>query len=1516
MITYSSPIITEDPNRPIPYANKGFPYQGILDPRRYEELIYSLYKHELGLGIFKDFDSISLLSGTSDKGMDCVLVKNNKNHGLIQCKRYEKNLSKDEVGLEITKFAMYSLIYSDLIYDPTDFIYFIASSRGFANGCITFLNHFNEQISKEEALDKWISRLITNPDLQTLSFLPVKEKVLSVLEKISVKMISSNDLDYLLVQKKNSSIAKLFFQVRTVIDSSGIIRLEKKLDYILQKKLSGADIISQLTLGSSTIGHEKNYFEGISNSHIERAETNELLTWITGPIERSKDGAAKNICLLAGNAGLGKTVIIRDAYEKLTKQGIPVLALKADKIYAANIRELQDKIGIGMSIQQLVEDCLEYFPNLVIMIDQIDALSQALSANPEFLNTYKQLISFYKNRENIRIVISVRLFDLYYDPGLRVYKDLKSIEVQPISTEVLIPLLERMGFRKRQLSQSLLSLLQIPNNLDVFSRLYKKGDELSSINSLQDLYTELYNIKILKPVVNVINASKLKTVLNLVVQQMYSSQQISISSQIVEDFIAELDYLSSERIIKREGSQLQFFHQTFYDFLFAKYFTAKRLSIMSFIRDSGQSIMIRSGLKMILNFTRETNNTLYEQYLRQILGNNSLHFHVKHLLITLLSVEQKPTENEKKIFSEIIAKEYNFMLIFLEQVLSREWIIYLIDSHFLELLTLKDPAKGKYAFDPFVTSFLPSSKKRAERLKTLSEIMVPMLKRNMALAEREILTFCNKIDDLSNVIWLLFNVKDWHNKTAVKLFEKCFPLGHSDHHGFYMIIEQLVFADPNYAFEKIKSKLSMVDEERKNNLRNNASEKLLKQIAKVIPDVFIAYAHQVIIDEGKTLPKEGDSGIIRIYNAKDILKKKANFDNTANLYKLLALALKDQADQQSPAFGQYLKANLYHRHDSILKLLVFALLGNEEFYKQEILALFYHLKNENGLSYYDDLNEGLRRLLTQAIPFLCKNEMTGLANATLEIRNPGELKHLSQKKPTEWYYARRFDYTKYKYLCCLPAAIRDSHAELRLAYSALYEKFGSFTDLDQAYFGPARGPISDEAYQKMSLKHWMRSFQKYNNKDIGRNSLRGGLYEHAEKFGEIVKKDPGKYDELIRETVFNPQIHIAYTIKALQALEANSKELPNLLKQTFLRGPKGNDLYYIVQIAQKLISKGEYVDKDIFDFVLSASKPPVKPDVTDPEDGYYRNEVHAQERAIEALVHVKEKALAPVIFDRLENAILDSEESIFKIIMRQSAYLLSLDEKRTVELFVQHMDKLNSAQQINPVCWNLQYLVHRGFDQFKHFFTRAISITDESGTLATNLSNILISCCYNRYVGAEDIFWRFFKQSPEAKSSALSTAFEHFYWGDDVRVFNLRILFSAIQDDSKKVKQRFKVKFLHIDHISFEDIQEWLFAYTRSKSFVFGDYFVEYLINNSPTDTKACIDLFELAMNNKEIFKDKESNEIRSDENTTKFIIGAYNALPTSEYLYRKKLLKMFDTVLLNVNYRRNAENMLEKMLE
>ncbi|GAA6765776.1 hypothetical protein AAFH68_17140 [Flavobacterium sp. CGRL1] len=124
--------------KPIAIENKSFPYNQISDDRRYEELVYSLYGILIKENKFESFESISLMSGVHDKGRDCALFTKGKSTGIIQCKKYAKNLSKQQFGLEITKFALYSLLDPRLIPDKKKIHVFYSGFNWICNGMQRF----------------------------------------------------------------------------------------------------------------------------------------------------------------------------------------------------------------------------------------------------------------------------------------------------------------------------------------------------------------------------------------------------------------------------------------------------------------------------------------------------------------------------------------------------------------------------------------------------------------------------------------------------------------------------------------------------------------------------------------------------------------------------------------------------------------------------------------------------------------------------------------------------------------------------------------------------------------------------------------------------------------------------------------------------------------------------------------------------------------------------------------------------------------------------------------------------------------------------------------------------------------------------------------------------------------------------------------------------------------------------------------------------------------------------------
>ncbi len=525
IISYEHP--EEIKNDPVSYEGKSYPYNLVSDHRRFEELIYSIYKIKIARSEFLPYDTISLMNGVRDEGRDCALLKDGWNYGLIQCKKYEKSLSKDTFGKEITKFALYSLLNPSLIFDRNQFEYYIAVTTGLANDCSSFIDEFSHKIADEPKLAAWINDCLKAPTLTPLKVEDQTEKVISILSAIKVKKILPADLDILLAESVVEHITPLFFKVRAITDNSHIIELKNEFRRFVDKTLDKNEIAFELQKGSGSLRFQSNELEEIPDSHIDRPETIQLLDWIGNAPEKDKIGRDKNICLLAGDAGIGKTVILKDLYDELSEQNIPVLALKADKLYPANMQDLQAKVNLSIPVFDFIEQCKQNFDTTVILIDQIDALSQSMSSDRNYLHVFRQLIDNFTYDSNVRIIISVRTFDLEYDPSLKIYKDIKKIKVGLLPETVVETQLQKLQFPKDALSPKLLLLLRTPNNLNILSIVYvKRTGPFSGLTSIQGLYSELWLQKIVNTANPCIQAEQLKWLLYKIADKMFAEQNI------------------------------------------------------------------------------------------------------------------------------------------------------------------------------------------------------------------------------------------------------------------------------------------------------------------------------------------------------------------------------------------------------------------------------------------------------------------------------------------------------------------------------------------------------------------------------------------------------------------------------------------------------------------------------------------------------------------------------------------------------------------------------------------------------------------------------------------------------------------------------------------------------------------------------------------------------------------------------------------------------------------------------
>lgn len=83
---------------------------------------------------------------------------------------------------------------------------------------------------------------------------------------------------------------------------------------------------------------------GNTGRHLKRDITDSLVAWAE---QGSNSGSLSNVAILLDQAGMGKTVVMRDALPALEGNRVTVLAVKADQLSGITLpEELQSRVVV------------------------------------------------------------------------------------------------------------------------------------------------------------------------------------------------------------------------------------------------------------------------------------------------------------------------------------------------------------------------------------------------------------------------------------------------------------------------------------------------------------------------------------------------------------------------------------------------------------------------------------------------------------------------------------------------------------------------------------------------------------------------------------------------------------------------------------------------------------------------------------------------------------------------------------------------------------------------------------------------------------------------------------------------------------------------------------------------------------------------------------------------------------------------------------------------------------------
>ena len=1146
--------------------------------------------------------------------------------------------------------------------------------------------------------EKWVNDVIKQHAslVDFIDYSNVKEIIHPILKEIKVEQITIKDFNLQLNKDFNTNIIAKFFSVKPIIDKKAF---KKILDEKLDNSISYTDAVNLIKSASKDLNEVDIFFGGNDSTHIERSETAQIYNWILSDLPPKK----KNLAVLEANAGLGKTVVFRDLSEKLSKNNIPVLAIKADRYYADNRVSLEAKLfqKANVEIEEIVDKLKQEHQKIVVLIDQLDALSQTLSTHRDFLNTYNRLIDDLLKYREIRVVVSVRTFDLNYDSDLGVYKsnEYNQFKLDKLRKEDVIKTLNSYAVKNQ--SDKFIELLRTPSHLNIFCKLSeKKYYNTDGLKTLNDLYNALWDELVTESNKRHLSVKKL---LHRIAERMYADQQITIANNFNDEFSNELEFLGSKNIIAEDNKGIYFFHQSYYDYVFSRQFVERGESLINYLRQNGQSLYVRQVVKMVAEYLREFDSQNYLQTIKKIILEKKHRFHIKMLLITTLAYVKTPIYPEKRFVKKIIIPNLSYNEVFMGSVVSRGWIKFLIEENILYqnlypqkkirhsiTSTLRKSNVGNLIANQF--GYRTYDEEREIQLNLVFRVLLNNINDSLDLII-DFLKGIAKSELGKNLIQkTLTHVDNWDNIGLVDLFDNYFPYIESsdkqhDNFWFYQILKRMSKYHPAFVFEKLQSILMKVFETHDLSADLSYEQKsALEEIQKENPRLTFEFLFQLMnkIVERYKIANWLDDIDTSLYKSKYFcemgIRGNVNDDADDIIFTILEKFISQESKVDKKYVMNFYESNKDSDSIPILMLCVIGLTENPKYFNNQAFEITHKIYSKNGFKDYDNkLQLLIRVMLGKTFCHFNPSQVESISEMLFAVGHPREYA-IFQDEDKKSHILNFQGKKQYLYLKAIPLIEIKKYDRLNRRFQELKRKFPNVKEkrLDESKMisyavGP---PLKQSAYENMNHKHWKNSMLKYGDdyvSDRHSHPSKGGKHQHAQAFKSQVAKKPKKLYSLVEEIITNQNISVDYLVYGIWGLvegKYDAKKVVFLYKKLIkLELDEGNTLHSIWFVNYLL--ENELIDKQIFAYlsnlVLNYPNSPRKISHANLESESLNT---VRSAAItKVMLCSYDSQFGDLIFDVVEKAVQDNNAVLNVGILGKIAYLNQLDIERAFAIF-------------------------------------------------------------------------------------------------------------------------------------------------------------------------------------------------------------------------------------------------------
>lgn len=917
------------------------------------------------------------------------------------------------------------------------------------------------------------------------------------------------------------------------------------------------------------------------------------------------------------------------------------------------------------------------------------------------------------------MVISCRPYDLEYDPLLDKLRIKNKWELKEFTKEQVQDILKKNKCKER-MNDYLLRFLGNPLQLYLFLKV-KPGEQLTDPLSTNLLYHQLWRKYILDDSVRKVDKNHLLALLDALVTTMYEGQELSVHIRLFEtNFSAELQYLfSHELLLKTKSNQIQFFHQTLFDYVYARRFTEKGYNLLEVLRGQHQGLFSRAAVKSILTFLREQSPKEYIYIIDQLLyaknedGKDTYRYHLKSLILSNMAYFETPLQEEISLISRKIFPDKVFMDVLFESVYAPNWfktIWKIIDS--------------KGGWKSLSKSYKEKTMLMCERTLGLgAEIVLDKLDVTLDFRDEEDCKYLSNLLQYYNLNCGSEKLIDFYNR----LVKSRLPLEHIH------LLENIMKDNPDFVCQELKEniRLQLLEKESKYVYRIGANHEvthLYEELLKNHHDVGI----QLLVD---ILAIVYDKSKFNLYGA-EINRSTEFFDFqrvtgghfVSNFTEDVANILIDDflKDVDNERIRRYITEFSKSEHEGFVFIALYVYTEHPEKFKDDIYNLITKrsvLSNAPSWVEYQAV-EALRAT------FSLWNDEQKLAVISRILSIDDQSEHILFKENVEirlqyGHPLLDIDLHKGKVLYTI-------HKEelRRLSWQAYQERQRVDRKFYEARLKNEKPSsmsshigwtsLREDQGMKMNPETWHKSMLAYTNDhpmDWNKPTLTGQCH----LFKAVVGKDPDKFIGLINTVLDDNRILLAYPQAGMQGL-LDAQRLDDAMHvlerildviyndvNSTERGFSLHSLLFALNDISKMDQIPEIVFQLLCNALLNAKEP--EEDIHQEEKDVYNVGINqARGNAGYMLVEcAKGDKYKEDVFQTIERIAGTASVYTRAAVLLNMATLNFLDKNRNVELFKKLMHDFNPRLMAMPIHnYNpLVYFVNYAVDELMEFFSHA-----------------------------------------------------------------------------------------------------------------------------------------------------------------------------------------------------------------